>query len=104
MSQTHSRSPAARATAKNPRGVILALLSFAMLIVSIDQYIVVVALPEIARDLGYSPQTLQSVVSTYAIASGGFLLLGGRLSDLLGRRRILIAGLLLYLIASLAGG
>ncbi|HEY7192594.1 MAG TPA: hypothetical protein VH439_02555, partial [Gemmatimonadales bacterium] len=50
---------------------ILALLSFAMLIVSLDQYIVVVALPDIARDLGYSPQTLQSVVSAYAIASSG---------------------------------
>jgi len=75
-----------------------------MLIVSLDQYIVVVALPDIARDLGYSPQSLQSVVSAYAIASSGFLLLGGRASDLLGRRRVLIAGLFLYLAASLAGG
>ena len=46
------------ADTKDRRGLILALLSFAMLIVSLDQYIVVVALPEIARDLGYSPQTL----------------------------------------------
>jgi MFS family permease len=83
---------------------ILALLSFAMMIVSLDQYIVVVALPDIGRDLGYSPQTLQSVVSAYAIASSGFLLLGGRASDLLGRRRVLLVGLSLYLIASLAGG
>jgi MFS family permease len=83
---------------------ILALLSFSMLIVSLDQYIVVVALPEIARDLGYSAQTLQSVVSAYAIASSGFLLFGGRASDLLGRRRILMIGLLLYCLASLAGG
>src|SRR5215471_978456 len=104
MSQTHSRSPAARATAKNPRGVILALLSFAMLLVSLDQYIVVVALPEIARDLGYSAQTLQSVVSAYAIASSGFLLLGGRASDLLGRRRVLVVGLFLYCTASFIGG
>src|ERR1700730_4905233 len=92
------------ADTKDRRGLILALLSFAMLIVSLDQYIVVVALPEIARDLGYSPQTLQSVVSAYAIASSGFLLLGGRASDLLGRRRVLVFGLLLYCIASLAGG
>ena len=49
-------------------GATLALLSFAMLIVSLDQYIVVVALPEIGRDLGYSPQTLQSVISAYAVA------------------------------------
>lgn len=75
-----------------------------MLIVSLDQYIVVVALPDIARDLGYSPQSLQSVVSAYAIASSGFLLLGGRASDLMGRRRVLVAGLFLYLAASLAGG
>ena len=83
---------------------VLALLSFAMLIVSLDQYIVVVALPDIGRDLGYSPQTLQSVVSAYAIASSGFLLFGGRASDLLGRRRMLVLGLTLYLVASLAGG
>lgn len=83
---------------------ILGLLSFAMLIVSLDQYIVVVALPEIGRDLGYSPQTLQSVISAYAIASSGFLLLGGRASDLYGRRRVLLAGLFLYLIGSLVGG
>ena len=86
------------------QNAILYLLSFAMLIVSLDQYIVVVALPDIARSLGYSPQTLQSVVSAYAIASSGFLLLGGRASDLLGRRRVLIFGLFLYCAASLAGG
>jgi EmrB/QacA subfamily drug resistance transporter len=82
----------------------LALLAFAMLIVSLDQYIVVVALPEIGRDLGYSAQTLQSVVSAYAVASAGFLLLGGRAADLLGRRRVLVSGLVLYAGASLAGG
>jgi len=84
--------------------VTLALLAFAMLIVSLDQYIVVVALPEIGRDLGYSAQTLQTVVSAYAVASAGFLLLGGRASDLLGRRRVFVAGLMLYAVASLAGG
>src|SRR5215469_644503 len=86
------------------RGAVLALLSFAMLIVSLDQYIVVVALPEIASHLGYSPQTLQAVVSAYVVASSGFLLFGGRASDLLGRRRVLVFGLFLYCIASLAGG
>jgi len=75
-----------------------------MLIVSLDQYIVIVALPEIGRELGYSSQTLQSVISAYAVASSGFLLLGGRATDLLGRRRVLVTGLLLYAIASLAGG
>jgi MFS family permease len=82
----------------------LALLSFAMLIVSLDQYIVVVALPEIGRELGYSAHTLQSVISAYAIASSGFLLFGGRAADVLGRRRMLMTGLALYGVASLAGG
>jgi MFS family permease len=82
----------------------LALLAFAMLIVSLDQYIVVVALPEIGRELGYSAQTLQSVVSAYAVASAGFLLLGGRAADLLGRRRVFVAGLSRYAAASLGGG
>src|SRR4051812_27860026 len=82
----------------------LALLAFAMLIVSLDQYIVVVALPAIGRDLGYSAQTLQSVISAYAVASAGFLLLGGRAADLLGRRRVFVTGLALYSGASLTGG
>jgi EmrB/QacA subfamily drug resistance transporter len=79
-------------------------LAFAMLIVSLDQYIVVVALPEIGRDLGYSAQTLQLVISAYAVASASFLLLGGRAADLLGRRRVLVSGLALYAGASLGGG
>src|SRR5215472_17712145 len=83
---------------------VLALLSFAMLLVSLDQYIVVVALPEIGRELRYSAHTLQTVVSAYAVASSGFLLFGGRASDLLGRRRVLVTGLALYAFASLAGG
>jgi EmrB/QacA subfamily drug resistance transporter len=75
-----------------------------MLIVSLDQYIVVVALPEIGRALGYSTRTLQAVISAYAVASAGFLLLGGRASDLLGRRRVFVSGLVLYAGGSLAGG
>src|SRR5262245_66367429 len=71
----------------------LALLAFAMLVVSLDQYIVVVALPDIGRELGYSAHTLQSVISAYAAASAGFLLLGGRAADLTGRRRVLVPGL-----------
>ena len=75
-----------------------------MLIVPLDQYIVVVALPDIGHELGYPSQTLQSVISAYAVASSGFLLFGGRATDLLGRRRILVTGLALYSVASLAGG
>jgi EmrB/QacA subfamily drug resistance transporter len=98
----------ARPTSGARRGrrnaAVLALLSFAMLIVSLDQYIVVVALPEIGRALGYSAETLQAVISAYAVASAGFLLLGGRASDLVGRRRVLVCGLALYAGGSLAGG
>lgn len=75
-----------------------------MLLVSLDQYIVVVALPDIGRDLGYTPQSLQTVISAYAVASSAFLLLGGRASDVLGRRRVFVSGLVLYLFASALGG
>jgi MFS family permease len=54
------------------------------------------ALPEIGRELAYSPHTLQAVISTYAVASAGFLLLGGRAADLLGPRRVFVSGLALY--------
>jgi MFS family permease len=82
----------------------LFLVCLAMLIVSLDQYIVVVALPDIGRALGYTAQTLQAVISAYAIASSGLLLFGGRAADLLGRRRMLAGGLALYALASFAGG
>jgi MFS family permease len=72
---------AARFDGRSRQTATLALLAFAMLIVSLDQYIVVVALPEIGHDLGYSVQTLQSVISAYAVVSAGFLLLGGRAAD-----------------------
>ncbi|MFH8890364.1 MFS transporter [Streptomyces sp. NPDC017949] len=96
--------PGGRGRGRSRQRAMLALLSFAMLIVSLDQYIVVVALPDIARDLGYSARTLQSVISAYAVASAGFLLLGGRAADLLGRRRILAVGLALYAGAAFVGG
>lgn len=97
-------APAPAPDDRGRRATVLALLSFAMLIVSLDQYIVVVALPDIGRDLGYSAQTLQAVVSAYAAVSSGFLLFGGRAADLLGKRRVLMTGLALYAVASLAGG
>src|SRR5919109_2729415 len=102
MNTSHTEVPARR---ERQRGsATLALLAFAMLIVSLDQYIVVVALPEIRRGLGFSEQTLQLVISAYAVASAGFLLLGGRAADLLGRRRVFVSGLAVYAGASLAGG
>jgi EmrB/QacA subfamily drug resistance transporter len=89
-----------------PRAAVwpLVLVSFAMVIISMNQYIVVVALPDIGRSLGYSPHNLQAVISAYVIAYGGFLLLGGRAADLLGRRRLLTVGLALFALGSLAGG
>lgn len=107
MHDTCDRPQVHDADARRPgrsKTAALILLSFAMLIVSLDQYIVVVALPDIGRELGYSARTLQLVVSAYAVASSGFLLLGGRAADLLGRRRMLVTGLALYAVASLAGG
>ena len=103
MTGTEATSARERPSRNRPTAT-LALLAFAMLIVSLDQYIVVVALPEIGRALDYSPQTLQAVISAYAVASAGFLLFGGRASDLLGRRRVLVSGLALYLGGSLVGG
>lgn len=82
----------------------LAVLAFAQFISAIDYNIVYVALPEIGRQIGFSTQTLQWVVSAYAVAFGGLMLLGGRAADLLGRRRMFTLALALYGIASLAGG
>ncbi|WP_327133099.1 MFS transporter [Streptomyces sp. NBC_01343] len=85
-------------------GLTLALLAFAQLIISIDYNIVYVALPDIGSGLGFSAQTLQWVVSAYAVAFGGFLLLGGRACDLFGPRRMFVLGLALYAGSSLLGG
>lgn len=82
----------------------LALLAFAQLIVSIDYNIVYVALPRIGVGLGFAGPSLQWVVSAYAVAFGGFLLLGGRASDLIGRRRMFVFGLALYAVSSVVGG
>jgi MFS family permease len=84
-------------------GAVLALLAFAQLIISLDYNIVYVALPDIGRELGFSAQTLQWVVSAYAVAFGGFLLLGGRACDLFGPRRIFALGCALYAGSSLVG-
>ena len=86
------------------RWAILALVVVAQFMVILDVAIVNVALPEIGRDLGFSQQSLQWVITAYAIVFGGALLLGGRLADLLGRRRIFVAGLALFTASSLLSG
>jgi EmrB/QacA subfamily drug resistance transporter len=82
----------------------LALLALAQLIFSLDLNIVFVALPDIGADLGFTGQTQQWVVSAYVVFAGGFLLLGGRAADLLGKRRIFVLALSIYAVSSLAGG
>ncbi|MYT75220.1 MULTISPECIES: MFS transporter [unclassified Streptomyces] len=93
----------ASGTTRRP-GLILAALALAQLIIALDYSIVFVALPDIGEGVGFSGQQLQWVIGAYAVAFGGFLLLGGRLADLLGRRRMFLTGLSLYAIASVVGG
>ena len=82
----------------------LALLCAAEFMVVLDFSIVNVALPAIQKNLGFSQQNLQWIISAYALTFGGFLLLGGRAADLFGRRRVFMAGLELFVLASLVGG
>jgi EmrB/QacA subfamily drug resistance transporter len=82
----------------------LALLCAVALMVILDSQIVIVALPSLQRDLGFSEDGAQWVLSAYLLAFGGLLMLGGRAGDLLGRRRTLIAGTVLFAAASLACG
>jgi EmrB/QacA subfamily drug resistance transporter len=93
-----------RSTDSARRWSALALIVTAQFMVILDVAVVNVALPSIKTDLGFSQDSLQWVVSAYAIFFGGALLLGGRLADLLGRRRVLVAGLLLFSAASLLCG
>jgi EmrB/QacA subfamily drug resistance transporter len=86
------------------KGWILALACAAQFMVVLDIAIVNVALPSIQRDLEVSQSTLQWVVIAYGLTLGGFLLLGGRMADLLGRRRMLLTGLTLFATASLVAG
>src|SRR3981189_653674 len=86
------------------RWIALGLLATAQFVVVLDASIVNVALPSIGRPLHFSQVALSGVVNAYLLTFGGFLLLGGRRADLLGRRRVFIAGLIIFAIASLAGG
>ena len=85
-------------------GLALAVIATAQLMVVLDATIVNVALPHIQRTLGFSGNGLEWVINAYALSFGGLMLLGGRAGDLLGRRRVFVAGLVLFSAASLAGG
>ena len=93
-----------QATLEKRRWIALALLCVAQFVVVLDASITNVALPTIGESLNISQDSLSWVVTAYALTFGGFLLLGGRLADLLGRRRVFMGGLIIFAIASLVGG
>ncbi|HEU4658936.1 MAG TPA: MFS transporter [Capillimicrobium sp.] len=86
------------------RWAALVLLCAAQFLVVLDASIVNVALPSIKEDLGFAQNDLAWVVNAYVLVFGGFLLLGGRLADIVGRRRIFMAGLVVFAVGSLLGG
>lgn len=92
-------APAARSSSLGIAAVLVAQLMLVL-----DGTVVNVALPQIAHDLHFSPASLSWVLSSYALAFGGLLLLGGRLGDVLGRRRTFVVGVAVFTIASLIGG
>ena len=103
LDSSSSRAPADLSTQRG-KNLALMLLAMAQFIVVIDASIVNVALPSIGAHLHFSRDDLSWVVNAYTLTFGGFLLLGGRLADLLGRRRMFMIGLVVFSLASLAGG
>jgi MFS family permease len=83
-------------------GLLLAVICAAQFMVILDVAVVNVALPSIRHSLGFSTVALQWVVNAYTLTFAGFLMLGGRAADLLGRRRVLLAGIALFTLSSLA--
>jgi MFS family permease len=91
-------------TAERERWIALGVLCAGFLMIILDGSIVNIALPSIQSDLGFSQSSLAWVVNAYLIAFGGLLLLAGRLGDLIGRKRIFMTGLTVFVLASLACG
>src|SRR5215211_6034714 len=91
-------------TSDRTRWFALALLCAVQFMVVLDVSIVNIALPSIQADLGFSQENLQWVMSAYALVFGGFLLLGGRAADVLGRRKLFVAGIVVFTLASLFAG
>src|SRR3954452_4420460 len=89
--------------ATNP-WLVLVLICIAQFMVILDATIVNVALPSIQKDLGLSEANLQWIINAYTLVFGGFLLLGGRAGDLLGRKRLFLIGLVIFTTASLLNG
>src|SRR5579872_5582835 len=86
------------------RWAALIVVCFGQLMIMVDSTIVNVALPSIQRDLAFSQSSLTWVVNAYLIAYGSFLLVAGRLGDLVGRRKVFLAGVFLFTIASVGSG
>src|SRR5688572_8914178 len=99
-----TRSNRERKTMTGPRLALLLVLSGAVFMEGIDVSMMGVALPSIRAELGLSTSSLQWVVSAYVLGYGGFVLLGGRAADLLGRRRMFIAWLVVFIAFSGLGG
>src|SRR5829696_6754220 len=91
-------------TAHERRWLILALISIAQLMIVLDLTIVNIALPSAQKDLGFSNDERQWIITAYALAFGSLLLLGGKLGDLFGRKWTFVGGLLGFAIASALGG
>ncbi|MFM9371399.1 MFS transporter [Streptomyces sp. Da 82-17] len=85
-------------------GIALLVIASCQLMVVLDITIVNIALPHIQTSLGFSTENLSWVINAYTLTFGGLLLLGGRLGDILGRRRVFVAGILIFVLASLLGG
>jgi EmrB/QacA subfamily drug resistance transporter len=99
----HEHPVAATAKTRQP-WLVLSLLALAEFMVILDVTVVNVALPSIGKDLSFAPRDLQWVISAYVLFTGGLMLLGGRMADLLGRRQVFLTGLLVFTGASLASG
>ncbi len=104
MPQTIMRGPASDSGRRDRRGVALAIVLCAQLMIILDLTVVNIALPSIAHGLHFSAPSLSWVLNAYTLTFGGLLLLGGRAGDILGRRRVFMAGIALFTAASLAGG
>src|SRR5271170_1630721 len=100
----HAGRPAQQPRVGGGAGLVMTLICSAQFVLQLDFSIVNVALPTIQRELGMAAAQLQWIVTGYALTFGSLLLAGGRLADLLGRRRLLATGLVLFALASLACG
>ncbi|MEU9127700.1 MFS transporter [Kitasatospora sp. NPDC048540] len=104
VSETLSKSAPPGAARRPNKGLALTVIAATQLMVVLDATIVNIALPHIKLALGFSDTSLSWVINAYTLAFGGLLLLGGRIGDILGRRRVFIVGVLLFGLASLIGG